>query len=70
MITLHYAQLVVMETTNGVLNDDLYDLITPESLLTWQRIPVANCLANNGFEWTSIFKKYQSGTYNNQYMVC
>jgi hypothetical protein len=30
---------------------------------------VANVLATNGEEWTSIFKEYNSGTYNNQYMI-
>ena len=30
-------QFVVMETTNSVFNRKLFDLITPESVLTWQR---------------------------------
>lgn len=30
---------------------------------------VANRLATNGEDWTKIFSKYNSGTYNNQYMV-
>jgi hypothetical protein len=61
--------LVVMETTNGVINKNLYDLVTPESLLTWQRIPIANSLSLNGKDWTNIFAKHNSGTYCNQYMV-
>ena len=34
--------LAVMETTNSVWNYDLYKLIQPESLFTWQRAMVAN----------------------------
>lgn len=61
--------LVVMETTNGVLNDKLYDLVTPKSLLTWQRIPIANSFCNTGKDWVSVFAKHNSGTYANQWMV-
>ena len=35
-------QLVILETTNGVRDERLYDLISTETLLTWQRIPIAN----------------------------
>lgn len=62
-------KLVVMETTNGILDSSLYDLITPRSLLTWQRVPIANNLASNGEEWTNMFVRHNSGTYNNQYIV-
>ena len=58
-----------METTNIILNESLYDKTTPYSLLTWVRVILANRLASNGEEWTSIFKKENSGTYNNQYMI-
>lgn len=69
VVGAEHQRLVVMETTNGVLNDELYKLITPKSLLTWQRIPMVNSLATGGEEWTTMYKKYNSGTYNNQYMV-
>ncbi len=56
------SNLVVMETTNGIINEyffliklinmviikmivkksDLYDLISPKSLLSWQRMRIAN----------------------------
>ena len=30
---------------------------------------VANRLAKNGKEWSDIFSRFNSGTYNNQWMV-
>jgi hypothetical protein len=35
----------------------------------WLRNMVANRLATSAKEWTEIFSKYNSGTYNNQWMV-
>ena len=34
-----------------------------------QRVRVANLMASNGSEWVAHFKRHNSGTYNNQYMV-
>lgn len=61
--------LVVMETTNGVMNEDIYSNVTPKSLLTWQRLPLCNTLAKNGREWVDLVARYNSGTYANQWMV-
>ncbi|XP_037286138.2 putative phospholipase B-like 2 [Rhipicephalus microplus] len=61
--------LATMETTIGNENDDLYRAIKPESVLAFIRNVVANRLAENGHEWTDIFSRYNSGTYNNQWMV-
>ena len=43
--------------------------LTPHSVLSWQRVRVANLMASNGSEWVAHFKRHNSGTYNNQYMV-
>jgi hypothetical protein len=59
----------VMETTNGVLDSTLYQKVTPNTLLTWTRMPIANGIATSGKQWTDIFSILQSGTYCNQYMV-
>jgi hypothetical protein len=67
--TLPDTKMVVIETTNGIMNSSLYDLIVPESLLTWQRVIVANRLATGGEEWTLTHSYFNSGTYNNQYFV-
>ncbi|XP_066120629.1 phospholipase B-like 1 [Saccopteryx bilineata] len=61
--------LVLLQTTNSVYNKTLLKLITPQSLLAWQRVRVANMMASDGRQWAEIFSKYNSGTYNNQYMV-
>ena len=61
--------LVVIETTNSNFNTSSYDLITEESLLCWQRVQISNRMSESAKEWTEIFSKYNSGTYNNQYNI-
>ena len=63
------SKLLVMETTNSIYNSTLYKLIKPEALLTWVRVMVSNRLASSAEEWTNIFKKENSGTYNDQFMI-
>ena len=63
------SNLLVMETTNQILDESVYNATTPYSLLTWVRAIVANRLASNGEEWGQIFQKENSGTYNNQFMI-
>lgn len=61
--------LVMLQTTNEIFNKSLYDLVTPKSLLSWHRVRVANWLSRNGREWAGYVSQYNSGTYNNQYMI-
>ena len=63
--------LVVMETTNGIYDKTLYNpnTIKPETALSWQRAAVATGFALNGSDWVNLFKRHNSGTYNNQWMV-
>ena len=63
------AYLYVGETTNHVHDTKLFDLLTPESLMCWMRTMVANRLTDDGYSWTQIFSKYNSGTYNNQFYI-
>ena len=63
------SNLLVMETTNQIVNESLYDKTTPYALLTWVRVIVSNRLASRAEEWTNIFQKENSGTYNNQYII-
>ena len=75
--------MVMLQTTNSVLNQTLYRQATPHALLAWHRVRLANWLANNGRDWSQYITEYNSGlmiyyimyyilylgTYNNQYMV-
>ncbi|KAL5018080.1 hypothetical protein ScPMuIL_003802 [Solemya velum] len=61
--------MVMLQTTNSIFNTSLYQFITPDSLLAWQRVRVANAMAHTGKEWATVLAKFNSGTYNNQYMV-
>ncbi|XP_076866560.1 phospholipase B-like 1 isoform X1 [Brachyhypopomus gauderio] len=61
--------LLMTQTTNNVFNSSLFDNITPKSLFAWQRVRLAHALARTGAEWGQVFSRFNSGTYNNQYMV-
>jgi len=63
------TQLVIMETTNSVMNMSLYDYVTEQTVLYWVRNTVANRMASSGQEWVKWFSMYNSGTYNNQWIV-
>ena len=61
--------LAVIETTNVIYNDTLYDLMKPESFMTWERVMIANRMSETSEEWGDHFKEFNSGTYNNMYMA-
>ncbi|RWS31200.1 putative phospholipase B-like 2 [Leptotrombidium deliense] len=64
------SKLLVLETTIENFNKELYKSITPDSIvLEFIRTLIANRLATSGKQWTSIFSEYNSGTYNNQFMI-
>ncbi|XP_060582693.1 phospholipase-B 81-like, partial [Ruditapes philippinarum] len=63
------SKLIMLQTTNNVFNTSLYSLVTPQSLLAWHRVRLANMMAHDGEEWATIFSENNSGTYNNQYMI-
>ena len=63
------ANLYIGETTNHVPDLSLFDLLTPQSLMCWMRTMVANRLTDDGYSWTQIFSKFNSGTYNNQFHI-
>ena len=61
--------LVTIETTNSLYNDTLFSQITPNCLFTSERAMISNRISNSSKEWAENFVKYNSGTYNNQFMV-
>ncbi|NXE38537.1 PLBLB protein, partial [Ptilorrhoa leucosticta] len=62
--------LVTLETTIGNNNPALWKYLDPRgSVLEWLRNIVANRLARSGPEWAAVFRRFNSGTYNNQWMV-
>ncbi|XP_054623956.1 phospholipase B-like 1 isoform X2 [Dunckerocampus dactyliophorus] len=63
------SRLLITQTSINVFNASLLSQLSPHSLLAWQRVRLANSLARSGEEWAQIFSKYNSGTYNSQYMV-
>lgn len=63
------SKMVLLQTTNKIFNDDLFKHLKTDSVLSWQRVRAANWLGSSGKEWVDVFKKKNSGTYNNQYMV-
>uniref|UniRef100_A0A915MDL6 Phospholipase B-like n=1 Tax=Meloidogyne javanica TaxID=6303 RepID=A0A915MDL6_MELJA len=62
--------LAVIETTVKVWNISLYEATkTQGQILCWVRAVVANLLSRTPREWCQIFKRYNSGTYNNQWGI-
>ncbi|XP_047616478.1 putative phospholipase B-like 2 isoform X1 [Phacochoerus africanus] len=62
--------LVTLETTIGNKNPALWKYVQPKGcVLEWVRNIVANRLALDGDSWADIFKRFNSGTYNNQWMI-
>lgn len=59
-----------IETSVEVFNLTMYEgNINPTSVLYWTRVMIATRTATSAPDWTSTMAKYNSGTYNNQWMV-
>ncbi|XP_021942311.1 putative phospholipase B-like 2 isoform X2 [Zootermopsis nevadensis] len=64
------AGLVTLETTTGNSNHSLWQYVKAEGQVLEQvRTMVANRLGHCGMSWSKAFTLYNSGTYNNQWMV-
>ncbi|XP_077417241.1 putative phospholipase B-like 2 [Vanacampus margaritifer] len=62
--------LVTLETTIGNSNPALWKFVQPTgTVMEWLRNIVANRLAVTAKAWAEVFSKYNSGTYNNQWMI-
>ena len=63
------ANLVQMGTSNNIINEELYDLISTESIGSSMRQMLAGRLASSAEEWTKIFARKNSGTCNEQAII-
>jgi len=61
--------LVVTETSLNVFNTSTYSALSPQTIPCGTRAMVSNRMATSGAEWVNTYSQYQSGTYNNQWMV-
>lgn len=61
--------LAVMETTNGNYNESLFKAVGPHTAMYFYRVIIANRLSSSTADWAHYFSMYNSGTYNNQWMV-
>lgn len=62
--------LAVMETSLWNSNHQLLRHVHPKAgPLTWVRNMVASRLSTSGSQWAAIFSRFNSGTYNNQWMI-
>lgn len=61
--------LAIIETTNSLFDNDLFNKLTPQSLLCWQRAMISSRISTSASEWAENFSKLNSGTYNNQFMI-
>jgi len=57
------SEMVMLQTTNVVHNHTLYRHVTPQSLLAWHRVRVANMMAQSGREWYQQVRRYNSGRF-------
>ncbi|KAL0230824.1 hypothetical protein PCE1_003201 [Barthelona sp. PCE] len=64
------SNIVVMETSFNIFNHDIYERVTPESFLNFIRLYSAVTMFPNDAEAiANAIIMYNSGTYNNQYMI-
>lgn len=61
---------MAQKTTIENFNKSLWSFVRLEKIvLEFIRNLVANRIAKSGKEWTEIFGRHNSGTYNNQFMI-
>jgi hypothetical protein len=62
-------KLAMVQTTNNIFDNALFQRVTPKTLLAWQRVRLAFAVADSGAAWHKAFSFHASGTYTNSYMV-
>jgi len=64
-----HTRLFVQETSIGLINEERYKLLAPQTVPSFVRSVVANRLATSAEDWCNVFSKKHSGTYIDQWMV-
>ena len=58
---LHRSGLVMLQTTNSIFDQSLYQKLTYEGLLAWHRVRIANWIAAGGRQWSEVLTQYNTG---------
>ena len=53
--------LAMLQTSNIVLNNTLYEYVKPLSVPAWVRVRLANQMSSNASQWGYWFHKFNSG---------
>ena len=49
---LWHSGMAMVQTSNNVFDHTLLELVTPRSLLAWQRVRIASAVARSGSGWS------------------
>lgn len=63
------SRLAIIETSLAIMNDSLYSLIHPQSLLSWHRSVIASRIAFDAPSWVQLYSLFNSGTYCNSWII-
>lgn len=66
---LQHSGMTAIETTNDIYDESIFAQVSKTSVSEWIRVTVSNRLATSPTEWANTFCQYNSGTYNNQWMI-
>lgn len=61
--------MFLSETSFDCFDNKVYKATTSDTLLSWIRVRLANMLASDGQTWTDIYSRFNSGTYNAEWIV-
>ena len=67
--TAQDTQLAVVETTNNIYNNSLYEHLDPFAAFSWQRAIAATWFGTGPADWAALFGFQNSGTYNCNWMA-
>ena len=51
----------MLQTTNSIFSQSLYQKVTHKGLLAWHRVRIANWVAAGGRQWSEVLTQYNTG---------